>query len=230
MKHAFPAITAFAAALACPVAAQAAETLEVVATPASNRAITVSAYDPVGQSFTAFTDTITSVGFQFNALNPSQPNSALTLSIFSGETLSGTALFSSAFTLPASINTRNATWFDIAIPDLAVTNGAMYSLVLTATSSRNALIVGPGYSYANGGGLTGGDAYAGGKLMTDAGSIYSNCKGITNNCDANFRVTGDLVAGAVPEPATWGLLILGFAATGGAMRASRKRRAAIAFA
>ncbi|WP_375290925.1 PEPxxWA-CTERM sorting domain-containing protein [Qipengyuania sp.] len=226
MKLVLTGLAASAAALACSLPANAAETLEVVATPETNRSVTISAADPIGQSFTAFTDTITSVGFQFASLNPSRPNSPITLNIFSGETLTGTSLFSTAFTLPASINSRTPTWFDIAIPDLAVTNGAMYSLVLTTDSSaRNALVVGPGYSYANGGGLTGGDAYVGGKLMTNWASIYSNCKGAANNCDANFRVTGDITAAAVPEPAAWALFILGFGAVGGAMRTSRKRTA-----
>lgn len=35
--------------------------------------------------------------------------------------------------------------------------------------------------------------------------------------------------GAVPEPATWAMLILGFGAVGGAMRLARKRRDALAF-
>lgn len=34
---------------------------------------------------------------------------------------------------------------------------------------------------------------------------------------------------AVPEPATWAMLILGFGAVGGAMRAARKRRTTLAF-
>lgn len=231
MKIAPFGFAACAAALACSLPAHAAETLEVLATPESNRSITISAADPIGQSFTAFTDTITSVGFQFNTLNPSRPNSPITLNIFAGETLSGTSMFSTAFTLPSSINSRTPTWFDIALPDLAVTNGEKYSLVLTTgSSSRNALVIGPGYSYANGGGLTGGDAYAGGKLMTDWSSLFSNCRGATNNCDANFRVTGDIAVAAVPEPAAWVLFILGFGAVGAMQRRARRVATSVHFA
>lgn len=217
-------LAASAAALACSMPATAAETLQVVSGPAGTRSVTISAADPIGQSFTAFTDTITSVGFQFNSLNPSQANEAITLRIFAGETLSGTSLFTSAFTLPSSINSRTPQWFDIAVSNLAVASGQRYSLVLTTGSSpRNALVVGPDFNVQTGQ-FSGGDAYAGGKLLTDWPSIYANCKGAANNCDANFRVTGETLAAAVPEPGAWAMMIVGFLAVGGAMRASRTRR------
>lgn len=223
MKIAFR-LAASAAALACSLPATAAETLQILSGPAGTRAVSISAADPIGQSFTAFTDTITSVGFQFNSLNPTQANEQITLRIFAGETLSGTALFTSAFTLPTSINSRTPQWFDIAVNNLAITNGQLYSLVLTTGSSaRNALVVGPDYNVQTGQ-FGGGDAYAGGKLMTDWTGIYANCKGAANNCDANFRVTGNLVAAAVPEPGAWAMMIVGFMAVGGAMRGARARR------
>ena len=42
-----------------------------------------------------------------------------------------------------------------------------------------------------------------------------------------FRVDG---VGVVPEPATWGVLVLGFGVMGGAMRAQRGRKATVAYA
>ena len=42
----------------------------------------------------------------------------------------------------------------------------------------------------------------------------------------NLKIYGTLATGAVPEPATWALLILGFGAVGGAMR----KRSQVAFA
>lgn len=224
------AASAAALAIAFPAAAQTLETLEVVASPQTNRLVTISAFDPIGQSFTAFTDTITSVGFQFGSLNPSQPNNAITLNIFAGEVLTGASLFSTSFTLPASINSRTPVWFDIAVPDLAITNGSVYSLVLaTGSSPRNAVAVGPGFNVSNGQ-FTGGDAYTGGRAFADR-ALYSNCANSPSSiCDLNFRVTGDVLAAAVPEPSAWALLILGFGVTGGALRASRKRRVALNFA
>lgn len=224
MKIALYGIAASAAALACSLPVTAAETLQVVSGPAGTRSVTISAADPIGQSFTAFTDTITSVGFQFSSLNPTQPNEAITLRIFAGETLSGTALFTSNFTLPTSINSRTPQWFDIAVSNLAVTSGQLYSLVLnTGSSARNALTVGPDFNVQTGQ-FAGGDAYAGGKLLTDWTGIYANCKGAANNCDANFRVTGENLVAAVPEPGAWAMMIVGFLAVGGAMRRSRLAR------
>ena len=41
-----------------------------------------------------------------------------------------------------------------------------------------------------------------------------------------FRVTG----GAIPEPATWAMLVLGFGVLGGALRSQRKQRTAVSYA
>lgn len=230
MKSAPLWLAATAAALSFALPAFAAETLQIVSGPAGTRSIAISAADPIGQSFTAFTDTITSVGFQFNSLNPTQVNEAISLRIFAGETLSGASLFTSAFTLPSSINSRTPQWFDIAVPNLAVTNGQRYSLILTTGSSaRNALVLGPDFNVQTGQ-FSGGDAYAGGKFLTDWSSNYANCKGAANNCDANFRVTGDRLAAAVPEPGAWAMMIVGFLAVGGAMRNARPRRPQLTYA
>jgi hypothetical protein len=223
MKTAYLGFAASAAALSFALPATAAETLQVVSGTTSPRAVTVSAFDPIGQTFTAFTDLVTSVGFEFTTLNSGSANTPLTLNIYAGETLTGTSLFTSTFTLPASLDMRDErAWVDIALPGLAVTRGAFYSLVLTATSSRAALLTGPGFNSSTGQ-FFGGDAYAGGRLLGTP-QPYANCNGATNNCDANFRVTGENLVAAVPEPGTWAMLILGFGVVGGALRRRATRR------
>lgn len=224
MKKSLLGIAASAVALSLAMPAAAAETLQVVANPQTNRLASIAAFDPIGQSFTAFTDTITSVGFQFGSLNPTQPNEQITLRIFAGETLTGTSLFTTNFTLPNSINSSTPTFFDIAVPNIAVTNGSRYSLVLTTGSSfRNAVAVGPGFNVGQNQ-FTGGDAYAGGRAFAST-PLYSNCPNTPGSiCDLNFRVTGNLVAAAVPEPGAWAMMIVGFMAVGAAMRSSRTRR------
>ena len=109
-------------------------------------------------------------------------------------------------------------------------NGSVYSLVLaTGSSARNAVAVGPGFNVGSGQ-FTSGDAYTGGRAFANT-ALYSNCQNNANSiCDLNFRVTGDILAAAVPEPSAWALLILGFGVTGGALRANRKRRVALTFA
>lgn len=229
MKTIVLSLVAVAATAGVVAPAQAAESREVVSGTQNFRAVTVAAADPIGQTFTAFSDTLSSVGFQFITLNPAEANSSLTLSIYAGEALSGTALFSSDFTLPASVADRNTPqWVDVVVPELAVTMGETYSLVLNATSNRAALVLGPGYS-PTAGQFFGGDAYADGKLITNWSGIYANCSGAANNCDANFRVTGSVLAAAVPEPASWALMILGFGAMGGLLRRRRHQQVALKF-
>ncbi len=202
---------------ALPVTANAAElvTLEVESGPLATRQQTISFTHPIGQSFTAFSRSITSIGFEFGTLNPGAANSPLTFSLFQGETLTGTPLFTQSFSLPETIASRGDRAFvDLALPDVAVTNGAFYTAVLSATSARAALIVGPDFRVQTGEFL-GGDAYAGGRLLA-SGNIYSNCQGANNNCDANFRVTGE-----VPEPSTWAMMLVGFGAIGSVLRRRR---------
>lgn len=60
---------------------------------------------------------------------------------------------------------------------------------------------------------------------------YRECFGSTTQCENNVAVTGLTVtplAGPVPEPATWGMMILGFGAIGSAVR-YRRRSTKVAF-
>lgn len=232
MKTALFGLAACAAGLACslPAAAATTEALQIQSGTTNPRALSIDGYDPIGQTFTAFTDTVTSVGFEFTTLNPQAANESLTLNIYAGEALSGVSLFTKTFQFPASIDVRDErAWYDIAVPGIAVVQGQTYSLILRGQSSyRAALLTGPGY-HSPTGTFFGGDAYAGGRLIS-AVTTYPNCAGAGNTCDANFRVTGETFAAAVPEPASWGLLIPGFGAVGSALRGTRKRRVALKFA
>lgn len=228
MKTALFGVAAVAAtlAIAMPAAGQAA-TLEVTS-GAGARSAQIQYYGPVGQSFTAFSDTLTSVGFQFNTLNPGAANAPITFNLYAGETLTGNSLYTTSFALPATWADRTARWFDVVLPNVAIANGSVYSLVLNTTSARTGIVLGPDYNIYNGQPL-GPDAYAGGRAFAQR-TLYSNCTGAANNCDLNFRITGDVLAAAVPEPASWALLILGFGAVGGALRTSRKTRPALTLA
>ena len=218
MKVGLKTAIAAAVAFSTPAAATAAEVITIGSDVDTNRQVTVGFFGPIGQSFTAVTDDLTSFGFEFSTLNPTAANTALTFSLFAGETLTGAALFTTTFTLPGEINSRNVQQFiDIALPNIAVLRGSQYSAVVTASSDRAALLVGPGFIPQTGQ-FTGGDAFAGGRLLTESTSIFPNCRGAGNNCDANFRVTGNLMTAAVPEPATWAMLLFGFAGAGAMLR------------
>ncbi|MEP6785399.1 MAG: PEPxxWA-CTERM sorting domain-containing protein [Sphingomonadales bacterium] len=205
------------------IAANAA-TLQVVSGPLGTRAVTINAFQPLGQSFTAIDSSLNSFGFLFESLNPTSANAPITFSLLAGAGLGGSALYTTTFTLPTSINGRTPTWYDFGIAANVVV-GQQYTAVLTTTSNRNAVSLGPDYNVSTGQ-FGGGDAYSGGQAYFSNSAIYANCQGTANNCDLNFRVTGTTAA-AVPEPASWAMMITGFGAVGFGLR---RRRATTALA
>jgi hypothetical protein len=66
-----------------------------------------------------------------------------------------------------------------------------------------------------------------GPNIIQAGTYTLSVKG-TSTGTASY--TGDFTLAGVPEPATWGLMILGFGAVGGAMRRRQAVKARVAFA
>ena len=50
-------------------------------------------------------------------------------------------------------------------------------------------------------------------------------QGNTDNFAIRYLVSGEATLAGVPEPATWGLMILGLAGIGGALRVSRRKPA-----
>ena len=57
-----------------------------------------------------------------------------------------------------------------------------------------------------------------------AGQISPWCTGATGSCGSDFGLTSSwsLVAGAVPEPAMWAVMVLGFGLLGASMRRPRQ--------
>lgn len=212
--------------------AMGAAALVATAAPAADfqvisgtRGATVAFVDPIGQSFTAIDSMLNSIGFQFQGLNTGDANTPLTFTLYAGEGFGGTVLAARSVTLPASaVSSRTPTWFDIDLGSVATTIGQKYTGAFTATTNRAALTFGPDFNIYTGVPLSG-DAYAGGKLVsTGDPDAYNYCTN-SGNCDLNFRISGTTLA-AVPEPATWAMMIAGFGAVGGSMR--RKRIATVA--
>lgn len=217
--------TAFAAALmlGATIAQAATETTEVAGGTGA-RAVTLSYSGAIGQSFTANTTDLSSFGFQFEALNPANSNDSITFTLRNGAGLAGSVVTSRTFTLPASINSRTATWFDIALTNTLLTAGSIYTAVLSnaGSSYRNAVVYGPDLYV--GGPFNGqpktGDAYADGRLYVgNVNTVGTQCN--SGICDLNFRMTGTAVA-PVPEPGEWAMMAAGLGVVG--MVARRRKR------
>ena len=220
------ALAAIAAATLLAPAAHAATTVQV-AQGSGQRAITLSFGGPIGQVFTAAGNQLLSFGYQLQTLNAGSPNAAVTLTIYEGAGAAGPALASVSSTFTGIPATRTPTWVDFDLGALSLTTGATYSALLTSSSSRYALTYGPDINLNTGQPVPGGtDAYAGGRIVAGNG-LSGICAGTASICDANFRYTYDNAA-AVPEPASWAMMIGGIGMAGGALR--RRQRATVRFA
>ena len=186
----------------------------------------ISYIQPVGQSFTAVGSTISSFGFQFEAVNTQYANDPITWTLRQGEGLAGAVIASTQFTIPGNTSATTPTWFDFATGNVAVTAGQLYTAVLTTTASlRNGIIFGPDFNIYTGVPLSG-DEYAGGKLI---GTVDPDAAGYCNRtggCDLSFRINALAAPAAVPEPASWAMMVGGFGLLGTALR--RRRTAAFA--
>jgi len=128
--------------------------------------------------------------------------SALHIAIYSDGATPGSVLFSDDFT------SGNAGWQGISGEHWNLDAGS-YWAVFTSTS---------GYNWMSDGAPNPLAAYSG---LLDGGTYW------TQGENLNFGVRVDAASGAVPEPASWALMLGGFGLVGGAMRSRRK--AAVSF-
>lgn len=201
-----------AAALAVSTFVALPATAATVVSPTGARGLVISTYATVGQSFTMVGTTLDSFGFQLQTANGGSANDPLNFTLRAGDGLTGAILAQRTITAPLGA-TRANFWQDFSLSGLTLSDGAVYTALLTAGSNRLALLYGPAIT------ANGVDGYAGGRLIAGVAQT-GYCTGAP--CDANFRFTSSgPVAGAVPEPAAWALMLLGFATVGTALRRRR---------
>lgn len=211
---------AFAWAIAALPAAALADTIVI---DSGTRIQTLSAADPLGQSFIATGNVLQSIGLQFATLNPGAIADSVTVSILNGAGFGG-AVLGSVTASPMNVGRNDPKIFtDFTFSGLSLVNGGAYTIqvVNNGSGAGNGLLFGPNLNNPPFGSTFGPDAYAPGKMFF-TGNV-GGCGINPASCDLNFRVTTSNIASAVPEPATWAMMIGGFAMMGGALR--RRRRA-----
>lgn len=154
----------------------------------------ISAYQPIGQTFTAVDAQISQIAFAFSNINPSFPNDPVTMSLYAGEGFDGALLGAVSMTLPSVLPGTSDTpeFIDFDFSGTTLTLGEVYTIAVTTSNSPKIAVV---YSTS--------DLYAG-------GSYISGDDGLVTSLELNFRVT------AVPAPA--GVAVLGLGLLGGVRR------------
>jgi|JI8StandDraft_2_1071088.scaffolds.fasta_scaffold76200_2 hypothetical protein len=156
----------------------------------------IDAFQPFGQSFTAVSSAITTIGFSFDGSNFAAGPSPVTVSLRAGNGVTGPVI------AERSISPIFAPLFDASILSFAdftgtsLTVGSMYTAVLSTTTAFWGVYSTNSDSYA------GGSAYVSGDAVAD---------------DLVFQVN----SATVPEPFGGALLAIGM----GALFVARRRRA-----
>jgi hypothetical protein len=223
------AIAALAVALAgAGGAAQAADF--VYAQGTGQRFLGISTYDPLGQTFTAGTETeLSSFGFQLRLSNVNAANDPITFTLLQGAGFGGTQVATRALSLSSLSTVGQLGWADFDLTGTTLVAGASYTALLNTTSTRYALVFGPNtVSFPSPARPVAGstDIYTAGRLIA-TGYNDSVCNNPNYACDANFRFSAEAPTTApVPEPSTWAMLVGGFGLIGATMR----RRLKVSFA
>ena len=198
-----------AISLAAPASA-----VVVIDQPIDHGSLQVLFFSPVGQSFTAVTDSLSSIGVVLVNSNPVTPANErfMTVRLFDQVGLVGNVLGQSTVDVLAILgNTPQAkNMIDFGFGSVALTVGQSYSFQLVVTTSRW------GVAYSSG---LGGNPYAGGRAYYASNPAFP----VAADTDLTFRVS------AVPEPgAAWlllaGLVALGYRNAGKASRAAGDQR------
>lgn len=205
------------------VSAHAQDTLQVVSGPTGGRGAQILAFGPIGQSFTAIDTNLTSFGLQFQTFNSGSAAASVLFRLLAGDGLGGAQLYSRSLTLPSDLPARTGVFYDFDITGANVLLGQRYTAVVSSTTNRYGVALGPEYNIFTGAAL-GGDAYSGGQAYFGT-TPFDNCAN-PSNCDLNFRVTGFNSTAAVPEASTWAMMLVGFGLVGATTR-RRTRRATL---
>jgi hypothetical protein len=195
---------AAAATVAAAMPAMAATVIDQSQTASSGGFAYLNQTDRASQTFVAGYNNSVGAGI-FLSPGFGSASGTVTLSILNGLPGAGGQVIATG----AATGTGNS-WVDVSWAQTALVIGQTYYL---SASSAASLVVG----YASGDKYVKGAAYFGSSSYAPYGY------------DLTFRTYANAAAAAVPEPATWGMMILGFGMIGAAAR-SRKVKTTVKFA
>jgi hypothetical protein len=146
--------------------------------------LAISVHQPVGQSFMAVDARVSAIAFAFSDINPTFPNTPVTMTVYAGEGYAGAVLASVTKTLPAVLPSTSAPpeFIDFDFPGLVLEEGSMYTVAVTTSSPKIAVV----YSTSN--------PYAHGTFFSPA---YG---GAVAGWDLNFRVRAEVCAADLAAP------------------------------
>jgi hypothetical protein len=169
-------------------------------------------FSPVGQSFVAVDPILTSVGFYYTPAARFLPSAPITLTLFDGAGVGGNIVASRTFQPPVDATG----YFDADFAGTALTVGSTYTAAVSSTTGYFGL----GYTLN----------YYGDGQVYSALDLTDYLPVSPSSIDLRFRILGTDAVAAVPEPACWALMILGFGMVGaGLRRRSLVVRSSIAF-
>ena len=196
-----------AATLAAPAAAAV-----VIDQPINQAGIQVLAFSPVGQSFTAVTDSLNSIGVSLQNFNVANPvwiaDRTVTLRLFDQADLTGNTLGQGTVDVAAILGDADGVtgMIDFGFGSVTLAVGQSYSFQVVADTARWGIRT----SYIT-------NAYAGGRAYYTA--PFPGYEADSANSDLRFRVS------AVPEPEAAWMLLAGLLLLAGCGAISGRRSA-----
>ena len=186
-----------------------------------------------GQTFTVGSDNVLNSFSLYLDDTPDAPiNFQAYVYAWDGSKATGSALFTSGIQTFSGTTFGNPEEFAFNTGNTALSSGSKYVAFFTTSGLQSGGSMTARMPYS---GDLGSDALAGGDFVYyNNGNDFSaltNSNWDCNGCglgDVWFKASLSDGMGAVPEPATWALFMLGFGAIGGAMRS--RRRTSVAFA